>query len=98
RAGVVQPAAVLLDDRSADRQAQAQPARPPRRLGAALLEHVEDPRQHLGLDPDPRVDDADDQRPRGPPVVGRAVPAAPLAVPGADYPRAAAPPDPHPPP
>ena len=37
-AGRDEPAAVLLDDRPADRQAQAQAARPPRRSSAPLLE------------------------------------------------------------
>ena len=71
-----EPAAVELDERAADRQAEAEPAEPPGDRRVPLLEGVEDPRERLGVDPLARVDDLDDQ------------PAA-LAVAGADRERAA---------
>ena len=52
-------AAVLLDDRAADRQAQPQAAEPARRRRPPLLQDVEDPGKSLRLDADAGVADLD---------------------------------------
>ena len=55
-------AAVGLDHRPADRQAQPQAAERAGGGGPPLLEGVEDPGEDLGLDPDAGVGDLDDQK------------------------------------
>ena len=69
------PSAVRLDDPSADRQPQPQPARPPRPGVVPLLEGVEDPGERLRVDPDAGVGHLQDQPPARP---------AALLVAGAD--------------
>ena len=56
-----EPAAVLLEDRAADREAQAQPAEAAGRGSTPLLQDVEDAGQQLRRDADSRVADLDHQ-------------------------------------
>src|SRR5262249_15589287 len=53
-------AAMRLDQRSADRQAQSQAAVTPPHHRIPRLERVEDPGQAVGLDPDPGIRDLSD--------------------------------------
>ncbi len=50
-----EPSAERLGERAADRQAQSEAAGPAAEIVVALLERVEDPREHVRVDSDPRV-------------------------------------------